>query len=232
MEVIPVVDLLGGVVVHARRGQRDAYRPIESPLSQTNAPGDVAAGLLRLFPFRGLYIADLDAIAGRPGNVAGLAALGERPLGLWVDAGVADEGAARERLAMENISVVIGSESQTGTELAYALRNHPRTVLSLDFRGDAFQGPEALLTDTALWPGRVIVMTLSRVGAQLGPDIARVAAIAARADRRAVYAAGGVRDITDLRALSVAGAAGALVATALHDGSLTASDLRVLTPSP
>ncbi len=230
MEVIPVIDLLGGVVVHARRGQRDAYRPIESPLSPSNAPGDVAAGLLRLFPFRRLYVADLDAIAGRRGNAAGLAALDEGSLDLWVDAGVADEAAAQACLA-EGRSVVIGSESQTSTELAHALRDHPRAVLSLDFRGDAFQGPEPLLTDTTLWPERVIVMTLARVGAQSGPDIARVAEIAARADGRAVYAAGGVRGAADLHPLSTAGATGALVATALHDGSLSANDLAMLTPS-
>lgn len=232
MEVIPVIDLLGGVVVHARRGQRDAYRPIESPLSPTSAPSDVAAGLLRLFPFQRLYVADLDAIAGRPRNAAGLAALRGRSLDLWVDAGAADEPTARACLAAEGTSVVIGSESQTDTQLAYKLHDHPRAVLSLDFRGDAFQGPEALLTDTSLWPGRVIVMTLARVGAQSGPDVARVAHVAQRAHGRVVYAAGGVRDITDLRALSAAGAAGALVATALHDGSLTAADLRALIPYP
>lgn len=232
MEVIPVIDLLGDNVVHARRGQRDAYRPIETPLSPTCAPADVAAGLLRLFPFRRLYVADLDAIAGRAGNTAGLAALDGRSLDLWVDAGAADEAAVQACLAAEGRSVVVGSESQASAELARLLRDHPRAVLSLDFRGDAFEGPEALLTDTSLWPARVIVMTLARVGAQSGPDIARVTQIAQRAGRRAVYAAGGVRDITDLRALSAAGAAGALVATALHDESLSATDLRAVTPSP
>lgn len=229
MEVIPVIDLLSGLVVHARRGQRDAYRPIESPLSPTSAPADVKAGLLRLFPFRRLYVADLDAIAGRAANTAGLAALRIPSLDLWVDAGTADGTAAEMLLAAGDRTVVIGSESQTNTELAQALRGHPRAVLSLDFRGDAFQGPPALLSETELWPQRVIVMTLARVGAQSGPDVARVAQIAARADGRAVYAAGGVRHAADLRALSAAGAAGALVATALHDGSLSANDLAKLT---
>ena len=35
MEIIPVVDLKGGVVVRARMGQREEYRPIETPLSPT-----------------------------------------------------------------------------------------------------------------------------------------------------------------------------------------------------
>jgi phosphoribosylformimino-5-aminoimidazole carboxamide ribotide isomerase len=37
----------------------------------------------------------------------------------------------------------------------------------------------------------------------------------------AIYSGGGVRDNADLLALESAGAAGALVATALHDGRLT-----------
>ena len=36
-----------------------------------------------------------------------------------------------------------------------------------------------------------------------------------------IYAGGGVRDDPDLRALEAAGAAGALVATALHEGRVT-----------
>ena len=41
-----------------------------------------------------------------------------------------------------------------------------------------------------------------------------------------VYAAGGVRDAADLRALAAAGIAGALVASSLHNGRITAEDLR------
>src|SRR5262245_9451555 len=67
MEVIPVIDLRGGVVVRARMGQRDHYRPIETPLSATSDAVDVTRGLLSLFPFRTLYVADLDAIE-RTGN--------------------------------------------------------------------------------------------------------------------------------------------------------------------
>jgi uncharacterized protein related to proFAR isomerase len=37
----------------------------------------------------------------------------------------------------------------------------------------------------------------------------------------AIYAGGGVRDDGDLRTLESAGAAGALVATALHEGRIT-----------
>jgi phosphoribosylformimino-5-aminoimidazole carboxamide ribotide isomerase len=64
MEIIPVIDVMGGVVVRARMGQRDRYRPIATPLSATSDPVDVARGLLAVHAFKTLYVADLDAIAG------------------------------------------------------------------------------------------------------------------------------------------------------------------------
>ena len=98
-------------------------------------------------------------------------------------------------------------------------------MLSLDFRGDAFQGPEEILTESKLWPRRVIVMTLSRVGSGAGPDLPQLAAIKTIAGDREIYAAGGVRDLADLSALKTVGAAGALIASALHDGRVGKADL-------
>lgn len=100
-----------------------------------------------------------------------------------------------------------------------------RLVLSLDFRGDTFLGPSGLLADADLWPSRLIVMTLARVGTGSGPDLARLAGIASRAGARRVYAAGGIRDYDDLVAVRQTGASGALVSTALHAGTLKAGDL-------
>jgi phosphoribosylformimino-5-aminoimidazole carboxamide ribotide isomerase len=181
-----------------------------------------------LAPFRQLYIADLDAIEGRAANVSALGAVanGAPAVELWVDNGIADADAARAWLDENAHCLVLGSESQNGVETIEALRDDRRVILSLDFVGDAFQGPMRLLEEPDLWPERVIVMTLARVGAAAGPDIDRVAGIVARAQGRYVCGAGGVRDKADLLALSGAGAAGVLVATALHTGVLAAEDLR------
>jgi HisA/HisF family protein len=226
MHVIPVLDLKGGMVVRARMGQRDQYRPIETPLSPTSAPIDVARGLLAIHPFATLYVADLDAIAKRGDNDAALAGLRAAfpDVTLWIDNGIADVSRAAAWLAAGLGHLVIGSETQADAALASHLAGDARVALSLDFRGDTFQGPSALL-DQACWPERVIVMTLARVGSGAGPDLARLAEISTMADGRSVYAAGGVRDPRDLAVLKQQGIAGALVATALHDGRLTAANL-------
>jgi len=71
-------------------------------------------------------------------------------------------------------------------------------------------------------------MTLARVGAGAGPDFARLRDIKAMAGDRSVIAAGGVRDEADLRSLVALGIEGALVATSLHDGTLTRAQLAAL----
>ena len=98
-------------------------------------------------------------------------------------------------------------------------------VLSLDFRRAEFLGSPLLLAERMSWPDRVIAMTLDRVGSGEGPDVQRLGQIAAAAGLRRVYAAGGLRDAADLNAARAAGAAGALVATALHTGQIKAGDL-------
>jgi phosphoribosylformimino-5-aminoimidazole carboxamide ribotide isomerase len=228
MDVIPVIDIKNGQVVHAQGGKRDSYHPIRTPLSATSAPDDVVAGLLRLHPFRSLYIADLDAIEGRPSNLSAIEALAAAhpALELWIDNGMAHVQEAADWLRRTPFCLVIGSESQHDDSTARALQNEKRVLLSLDFRGDTFQGPPELQTNASLWPARVIVMTLARVGSGSGPDRTRIADMVSRANGARIYGAGGVRDATDLETIANAGATGVLVATALHHGTLTSADLQ------
>jgi len=227
MQIIPVLDLKDRTVVRARMGRRDAYRPLETPLSPTSDPVDVARGLLSIYAFKTIYIADLDAIEGRGNNDDALARLGDAFPGvaLWVDNGIAEGARARDWLASRTGSLVLGSESQSDRGTIRALATDPRVVLSLDFHDTVFAGPPALLADPGGWPRDVIVMTLARVGSGAGPDLARLSEIQAKAPQRSIYAAGGVRDVADLAALSKLGVAGALVATSLHDGRLTGADI-------
>ena len=230
MDVIPVLDLKGGTVVRARMGRRDQYRPIETPLAPTSDPVDVARGLLSIHPFSIVYVADLDAIERRGDNRAALARLNAAfpDTTLWVDNGVADLPAAEDWLAGGLGHLVLGSEAQTNEKLVRHLAVDDRVVLSLDFRDRMFEGPPALMEAADAWPGRVIVMTLTRVGSGAGPDLERLRTIQDAVPNSRVYAAGGVRDVADLRALKASGIAGALVASCLHDGRVRGTDLALL----
>jgi uncharacterized protein related to proFAR isomerase len=71
-------------------------------------------------------------------------------------------------------------------------------------------------------------MTLARVGSGAGPDLRRLATIQSIAGAREIYAAGGVRNADDLRALNEAGISGALIATALHGRRIVTTDLQAM----
>jgi phosphoribosylformimino-5-aminoimidazole carboxamide ribotide isomerase len=146
----------------------------------------------------------------------------------WIVAGTGSGGAARSLLATPSATLVIGSETlESVSVLNDIIAEAPgRTVLSLDFRGDEFMGPEALLNDTTHWPHLVIVMTLGRIGSDEGPDLARIRDVVRRAEGRRVYAAGGLRHRLDIDAVRAAGACGALIASALHAQKITAGDLK------
>jgi phosphoribosylformimino-5-aminoimidazole carboxamide ribotide isomerase len=150
-----------------------------------------------------------------------------------VDNGIAGLARAERWLGAGLGHLVLGSETQTSGELVRHFCRDERVILSLDYRGDAFVGPSALLHDTQCWPSTVIVMTLARVGSAAGPDIERLARIKAQAGDRRIFAAGGVRNADDLAALAREGIAGALVATSLHNGALTGAQIaRLQSHSP
>jgi phosphoribosylformimino-5-aminoimidazole carboxamide ribotide isomerase len=211
-------------------GDRASYRRLESPLSPTSDPVDVVRGLLAVYAFQTLYVADLDAIERHGDNFQALRRIRVQfpALELWVDNGAADLAALEALIGGDLGTPVIGSESQRDSKLIAQHRGSSRVVLSLDFRGDAFQGPREILAEPALWPRRIIVMTLGRVGSGAGPDLARVAETRAIAGKCEIYAAGGVRDAADLSALKAAGASGALIATALHERRIVGADLKTI----
>jgi phosphoribosylformimino-5-aminoimidazole carboxamide ribotide isomerase len=234
MQVIPVIDLKGGRVVHARGGARERYEPIRSALCAGSAPLAVAEALLDLHPFAALYVADLDAIERRGDNVPEVAALREAfpQVEIWVDSGLSDAAACRAWGTRYGATPVLGTETMADASVVTALGPTEDWVLSLDYRGDALGGDAAVLAADGHWPARVIVMTLTRVGMDEGPDLDRIAAISARARDRKIFAAGGVRGGEDLVALARCGAAGALVASALHDGRLNRAGIAAAMSGP
>ncbi len=222
MLIIPVLDLMAGQVVHARRGERSAYRPLESKLTPSSDPLPIVAALLSLAPFSTIYVADLDAIQGRGDQRATLDRIqAEFPvLDVWIDAGFAD-AARLGAWSHGRRTPVIGSESVPSAEALAALRRAaPDAVLSLDTRGGERLGPAALFDSPQLWPERVIVMTLDRVGAGEGPALERLRATLAQAPAKRIVAAGGVRDPHDLDRLEAMGVHAVLAASAIHDGTL------------
>lgn len=246
MQVIPAIDLKNGVIVRGIGGRRDQYRPIESMLCQDAAPLSVGAALVQRFGFGEAYLADLDAIAGAEPAWAVYEALAGIGLGLWIDAGVRSTEQIHQLVGFTAshplARIVIGLETLPDPALlsdAVQLIGPERCVFSLDLK----QGQP--LTTIAAWRGLapsqivtwavetgirgIIILDLADVGGNRGTSTAALCtSIRAGRPHVQLIAGGGVRCLDDLMALCNAGCSGALVASALHDGHLTAADLATI----
>ena len=240
MTLIPVIDLLRGQVVRGIGGERQAYRPIESLLCASSDPRTVARILSEHCDARQLYIADLDALMGGSAQIDVLRSVLQAlpQIELWLDAGFADAVGARALLAQlqpfdARVVPVFGSESlasRAALEACFA-RSHTRpgeapdaaadftqrAALSLDRRDGQRLDAAGCWDALALWPKRVIVMTMERVGSQAGPDLDTMRTLRRDAPTTWLVGAGGVRNAADLARATAAGADAWLVASALHD---------------
>lgn len=231
MRVVPVIDLKDGTAVHAVRGQRERYRPVHSVIAGDDGdPVSLARAFRAELGLDELYVADLDAISGEGENSFSIGALA-REARVMVDAGVSEPERARALLDLGARRVVVGTETLTGPDaLDRLLAELPEgiVVLSTDLRDGRALSPHPGLAGLPALDAvarvhraglrEAIVLDLARVGSGAGPDVGLIGEIHAAFPDLELLAGGGVRDVEDLRALGDAGAAGALVATALHRG--------------
>jgi phosphoribosylformimino-5-aminoimidazole carboxamide ribotide isomerase len=233
MQVIPVIDLLNGEVVHAKKGLRQTYQAMQSPLCSSSDPLTVVAALMAVHPFKQLYIADLNAIQKLPNktssNFACIAQLRHAYPGLelWLDAGFKQY---EDLLIWQtlNVRIILASENFHDIKDYRALSQQHEFILSLDFFSDGFHGPLALMNQTEDWPKRVIIMSLPDVGCNQGFNQSRLKEMTQSNKRIHFYAAGGVRHEQDLLSLKALGVHGALVASALHNQQISGASLTKL----
>ena len=225
MRIIPVLDVLNGVVVRGLGGRRSEYRPIVSQLTSSVDPVEVARVLIAKVQPTELYLADLDAIAGAPPAVAMYRAVRAPGVRLWVDAGIADVSGAR-RIADAGCDVVAGLETIASAcdlrDIVKAVGNDC-VLFSFDLHDGVplreWAGP---LAEKAIACGitRLIVLDLARVGGAGTGTADMCREIADRHPDLEVIAGGGIAGPKDLLQLESSGVRAALVASALHDGRI------------
>jgi phosphoribosylformimino-5-aminoimidazole carboxamide ribotide isomerase len=237
LKIIPVIDILNGRVVHAVRGKRKEYQPLQSILTKSTKPLVVAEALKNL-GFKELYIADLDAILDCSTDFQPLGTIAEKTgFALMVDAGITSIERAQNLLGKGVSKIIVGTETLQSVkfvEQAVDIFGSDRIIVSLDLKGDkilaklGFDGclkPICLLRDfKQMGVSQVIVLDLSRVGSSEGVNIDFLKNVIAEVGVD-VYVGGGVRDINDLVELKKLGVSGALIATALHTGKISIAEL-------
>jgi phosphoribosylformimino-5-aminoimidazole carboxamide ribotide isomerase len=254
MQIIPVLDIAGGLAVHAQGGERTRYAPLESEL----VPGQVGdpVAVLRAFHatlgIHECYVADLDAIQGGAVQRSLLRELAAFHTGfsgaLMVDAGTHLPEGALEVLSCGASEVVVGLETLrafSDLKSIADLVGSSRVVFSLDLRlGNPIlhpamedargAGPDAVaLAEQAatVGAGSVLALDLGRVGTGVGVDLGLLEGMRRRLPNIRLLAGGGVLTRLDLERMRDAGCDGALVASAIHTGRLTPADLAAVSRS-
>ena len=227
MNIIPVIDIKDGQVVMAKHGQRETYIPINSKLCSSSSIESVVNSFLSIYPFKTMYIADLNAITNTGNNdcVINTVIDKNKQVEFWVDNGKKIQNLPE--LTGINYKPIIGSEYQNITNFVTFNKYLKDTILSLDFFPDkGYTGPEALLKNASLWPQNIIIMSLDRVGENVGPDIDKLNHFCQKYPDKNFIAAGGVRNDMDLFSLKKIGVKHALIASALHSGVINAEIIR------
>ena len=245
MRVIGVIDLAGGRAVHARAGERAAYRPVESPL--LSGPGDAVA-LATVYRERlalqELYVADLDALGGRSPQSALIRSIVDVGVPVLADVGAASPADARRAIEYGAARVIVALEtlpSLDALEAVVEAVGGERVIFSLDLRSGVpvvshaaaaviRAGSPLELVGVAAKCGvaGTIILDLARVGTGTGVDGELIRAIRVAHPTLELLAGGGVRDRADLDRLARCGCDGALVATALLEGRITRADVEAV----
>jgi len=238
--VIPAIDLRGGRCVRLYQGRYE----------QETVYGEDPVAVARSFAAAGaprLHVVDLDgARAGRPVHAELIQRLAASvPVPVQVGGGIRDAATARAYLEAGVGAVIFGTAAiRRPEEVASVASTHPGRVLaSLDLRDGrpALEGwtatvpgevPAGAGADTGLDPAvtrvlrrlqeagvtDLIVTDTERDGTLAGADPARFLPFLAAGFR--VIAAGGIRDVEDIRRLRAAGLAGVIAGRALYEGTL------------
>lgn len=243
MKMIPVLDILNQNVVHGIAGQRDAYRPIQSRLTQSSQPLDIARALRDEFDFSEFYVADLDAIQQGRLNLDLYQSLLEAGFTFLLDCGLRDASDSECLASLPGISIVAGLETLSAPrELGKLVRQWggQQTVFSLDLKqgiplvsptpenGFALIEDPMEIAELSIQQGiqRMILLDLAQVGTGQGTGTESLCqTLRNRHPDLNLITGGGIRNRDDLMAQAELGADGVLIATALHDGRIGREDV-------
>ena len=235
MQIIPVIDLHKGLVVHAVAGNRKNYKAIDSKICTSANPLDVVDGYLSLFNFKSIYVADLDALEQQGDNAETVALVCNKypNLEIWLDSGTSFINHYLQ-FGQNNLRLILSSESISSISVYTSLiKQHAEHnfILSLDFKTNKLLGNNDLLKIKTRWPDDVIVLNLNNVGVSKGFKYPTELDSYNLCNDFNIYYGGGIRNAEDIKNLESKGFAGVLISTALHTQTLSSDEIHAINQS-
>lgn len=218
IDIIPVLDIRGGLAVSGKSGEREYYRPLQSVFCAEPDPIKIANAL----PFERLYVADLEGIVDRVPDLETLSTLSGLKKTM-IDMGVRDYGDLNLYDGL-SCGVVLGTETvvDMGVFIEGLMIFGDRLIVSIDMKDSTvisgFLPPNPIETYDKLKSvgiTRFIFLDISSVGT-LESDTSFIKDLNNASE---ILVGGGITE-KNLKELEMIKVDGALVGTALHNGLL------------
>lgn len=231
LELLPAVDVREGRAVQLVQGVSGTGGEFGDPLQAALAWQEQGA--------EWLHLVDLDAAFGTGSNAELLAEIvGRLDIAVEMSGGIRDEASLTRALATGCRRVNIGTaalEDPAWTERIIG-EHGDRVAIGLDVRGTTLAARGWTSEGGDLWEtlarldaagcARYVVTDVAKDGMLAGPNLTLLADVCARTPAP-VVASGGVTTVDDvvaLRGLVPAGVEGAIIGSALYQGTLTLAD--------
>jgi len=237
--IIPVIDILNSIAVHAIKGERDKYKPLKSNILNTSDPLEIIKILKHKFHFDEIYIADLDAIIKKNPNRKLMLKILEVPeLNVMLDPGIINKNDISNYSRYNLSKLILGLETINSFEVieeGLRVMGQNRLSISIDmYQGKIISNLKELKKQDPLKlikilkklnVKEIILLDLFRVGQKIG-GIPPLFIKFRNQFQGNILLGGGVKEFNDLEIMQYHNFSGVLIATALYDGSINFDDLK------
>ncbi|MDR2829866.1 MAG: HisA/HisF family protein [Methanobrevibacter sp.] len=225
LDIIPVMDLMNGIAVSGKSGNRDSYRSLKTVFSPSPNPYSIAK-YLKINGANELYIADLDLIEKKGHNLDSIKMMNSM-IPLILDAGIKKSDSFKFFLDFAYKIVVATETIESIEELHRIFDKFPkeRIVVSVDIKNNELYSvndfnlslDEFKKELIAISPKEIILLDISRVGSEQGINNTLINKFHELKDK--LILGGGIRK-KDLIVVKNMGIKKILVGTGLHKGEI------------
>ena len=238
--IIPVIDILKGKAVHAKKGLRNIYEPVKTVISTNSNVLDIIKAFENRFSFKEVYIADLDSIIKEKPNLQILRkVIDESNLKIMIDPGIRNNFDVLQFKILKLNKLILATEtidSLSVIDEAIKQMDEDNIIISIDMKEGKLlaRSPEIkkmniieiikIIYEKGI--REIIFLDLTKVGMKTGCYNNFYGEIKKEFPELSILLGGGVKDCEDMEFLKEKGISGVLVATIIHDGSLKTDDIK------
>ncbi|MHA1783278.1 MAG: HisA/HisF-related TIM barrel protein [Promethearchaeota archaeon] len=237
-QIFLVLDILNSSAVHAIKGDRARYKPLQSYLFNSSNPKEIISVLKLKHGFKDFYMADLNAITKKGNNLEMILKLIEEfKINVSLDPGISKIKDLYPFIDAPFHDLILGLETIENIrviEKAIEIFGSNKIILSLDlYQGKLMSNIQEFKSLSLeklvkrvekMNVNKLILLDLYRVGQKLGgipPIYLKIRHIF----DKLVYVGGGIKDLDDVCLYKKNGFSGLLIGTALYDGTIEIQEL-------